>query len=56
MLGYFLTGMTYSVIFSSVGIISLAGVVVNNAISYHYGIGTHPTSDGYQLQLLLPHH
>jgi multidrug efflux pump subunit AcrB len=32
MLGYFLTGMTYSVIFSSVGIISLAGVVVNNAI------------------------
>lgn len=32
MLGYFLSGMTYSVIFSSVGIISLAGVVVNNAI------------------------
>jgi len=32
MLGYFITGMTYSVIFSSVGIISLAGVVVNNAI------------------------
>ncbi len=32
MLGYFLTGMTYSMIFSSVGIISLAGVVVNNAI------------------------
>lgn len=32
MLGYFVTGMTYSVIFSSVGIISLAGVVVNNAI------------------------
>jgi len=32
MLGYFFTGMTYSIIFSSVGIISLAGVVVNNAI------------------------
>lgn len=32
MLGYFISGMTYSVIFSSVGIISLAGVVVNNAI------------------------
>jgi multidrug efflux pump subunit AcrB len=32
MLGYFVSGMTYSVIFSSVGIISLAGVVVNNAI------------------------
>lgn len=32
MLGYFITGMTYSVVFSSVGIISLAGVVVNNAI------------------------
>jgi len=32
MLGYFITGMTYSIIFSSVGIISLAGVVVNNAI------------------------
>lgn len=32
MLGYFFSGMTYSIIFSSVGIISLAGVVVNNAI------------------------
>ena len=32
MLGYFITGMTYSIVFSSVGIISLAGVVVNNAI------------------------
>ena len=32
MLGYYVTGMTYSVIFSSVGIIALAGVVVNNAI------------------------
>jgi multidrug efflux pump len=32
MLGYFVSGMTYSIIFSSVGIISLAGVVVNNAI------------------------
>ncbi|MEY3421540.1 MAG: hypothetical protein RIR48_1836, partial [Bacteroidota bacterium] len=31
-LGYSLTGMTISVIFSGVGIISLAGVVVNNAI------------------------
>ncbi len=32
MLGYLMTGMTYSIILSSVGIISLAGVVVNNAI------------------------
>lgn len=32
MLGYKFTGMTYSFIFSSVGVISLAGVVVNNAI------------------------
>ncbi len=31
-LGYSITGMTISVIFSGVGIISLAGVVVNNAI------------------------
>ena len=31
-LGYYFSGMTYSIIFSSVGIISLAGVVVNNAI------------------------
>ena len=32
MLGYTLTGMTFSIIFSGVGVISLAGVVVNNAI------------------------
>ena len=32
LLGYYFTGRAYSVIFSSVGIISLAGVVVNNAI------------------------
>ncbi len=32
LLGYIITGMTFSVIFSSVGVISLAGVVVNNAI------------------------
>jgi multidrug efflux pump subunit AcrB len=32
LLGYYFTGRPYSVIFSSVGIISLAGVVVNNAI------------------------
>lgn len=31
-LGYFFTGETYSIVFSTVGIISLAGVVVNNAI------------------------
>ena len=32
LLGYLVTGREYSVIFSSVGIISLAGIVVNNAI------------------------
>ena len=32
LLGYYFTGREYSIIFSSVGIISLAGVVVNNAI------------------------
>lgn len=32
LLGYFFTGREYSIVFSSVGIISLAGVVVNNAI------------------------
>ncbi len=31
-LGYFITGDTVSIVFSGVGIISLAGVVVNNAI------------------------
>jgi multidrug efflux pump len=31
-LGYALTGMTISVIFTGVGVVSLAGVVVNNAI------------------------
>ncbi len=31
-LGYMLTGTTFSIIFSGVGVISLAGVVVNNAI------------------------
>jgi multidrug efflux pump subunit AcrB len=32
LLGYVFTGQTFSVIFSGVGIVSLAGVVVNNAI------------------------
>lgn len=32
LLGYILTGMTITVIFSGVGIIALAGIVVNNAI------------------------
>ena len=32
LLGYVLTGQTYSIAMSSVGVISLAGVVVNNAI------------------------
>jgi multidrug efflux pump subunit AcrB len=31
-LGYIFTGMTFNIIFSGVGIISLAGIVVNNAI------------------------
>jgi len=32
LLGYVFTGQTFSIIFSGVGIVSLAGVVVNNAI------------------------
>ena len=32
LLGYVLTGQTYSIAMSSIGVISLAGVVVNNAI------------------------
>ena len=31
-LGYIFTGMTFNIVFSGVGIISLAGIVVNNAI------------------------
>ena len=32
LLGYIFTGMTFNIVFSGVGIISLAGIVVNNAI------------------------